>query len=106
MMNVKATYVAYREILDNAAQTKGKITNDAISKPKTIVEAMETFFGLFKPATKEAILNEVDFDNFKKIVEKKNAMPYDSNSPNFDTPKELEEVRVEVADYKSKQKTI
>jgi cobaltochelatase CobS len=106
MMNVKATYVAYREILDNTAQSKGKITNDAISKPKTIVEAMETFFGLFKPATKEAILNEVDFDNFKKIVEKKDKMPYDSNSPNFDTPKELEEVRVEVADYKSKQKTI
>jgi MoxR-like ATPase len=106
MINVKYTYVAYREILDGSAKSKGKLTNDAISKPKTIEESMETFFGLFKPATREAILNEVDFNNFKKIIEKKNAIPYDASKPDFDTPKELEEVRLKIEENESKQKTI
>jgi hypothetical protein len=106
MINVKYTYVAYREILDGSAQPKGKVTNDAISKPKTIIESMDTFFGLFKEATREAILNDVKYDDFKKIVDKKNAMPYNSKEPDFDTPKELEEVRLKVDEYESKQKTI
>jgi cobaltochelatase CobS len=106
MINVKATYVAYREIKDNTAQQKGKVTNSAITNPKTIVESMETFFGLFKPATKEAILNDVDFEAFKKVVQEKDTKPYDANNPDFDTPEELERVRLEIEYYKSTQKTI
>ena len=67
---------------------------------------MDTFFGLFKPATKEAILNEVDFEGFKRIVEEKDAKPYDPNNPDFDTAEELERVRLEIEYYKSTQKTI
>lgn len=106
MTNVKATYVAYRTIEDGTATMKGKISNDAISKPKTIVEAMENFFGLFKQASKEAILNEVDFDEFKRVVEEKNYMPFNPEAPDFDTPQELTEVEKVIADYKASQKTI
>lgn len=104
MTNVKATYVAYREVKDNIAQKKGKIDTSAITNPKTIVESMENFFGLFKPATKEAILNEVDFNQFKRVVEEKNKMPYDPSNPNFDTQDELQFVQKEIKDYKAKQK--
>lgn len=106
MTNVKSTYVAYREVKDNIAKQKGKISSDAITNPKTIVESMENFFGLFKPATKEAILNEVDFNQFKRTVEEKNNMPYDPNNPNFDTPQELQMVQKVIADYKAQQKNI
>ena len=106
MTNVKSTYVAYREVKDNIAKQKGKISSDAITNPKTIVESMENFFGLFKPATKEAILNEVDFNQFKRTVEEKNKMPYDPNNPNFDTPQELQMVQQVIADYKAQQKNI
>jgi cobaltochelatase CobS len=106
MGNVKSTYVAYREVVDNVAQQRGKISNDAITNPKTIVESMENFFGLFKPATKEAILNDVDFPRFKAIVEEKNKMPYNSSAPNFDTDAELMEVQKVISDYKATQKTI
>ena len=106
MTNVKSTYVAYREVKDNIAKQKGKISSDAITNPKTIVESMENFFGLFKPATKEAILNEVDFNQFKRTVEEKNNMPYDPNNPNFDTPQELQMVQQVIADYKAQQKNI
>lgn len=106
MTNVRATYVAYREVMDNVAQKKGKLGADAISNPKTIVEAMENFFNLFKLATKEAILNEVNFDQFKLIVEEKNNMPYDPNNVNFDTAQELVEVQQVIKDYKAQQKNI
>jgi cobaltochelatase CobS len=106
MTNVKATYVAYRTIEDGTATMKGKLSNDAISKPKTIVEAMENFFGLFKQASKEAILSEVDFQGFKRIIQEKNNMPFNPDAPDFDTPQELTEVERVIADYKASQKTI
>jgi cobaltochelatase CobS len=106
MTNVKSTYLAYREVLANSEQKRGKLGVDAISKPKTIVESMENFFGLFKPATKEAILNEVDFNQFKRIVEEKNNMPYDPNKIDFDTAQELQMVQQVIADYKAQQKNI
>jgi cobaltochelatase CobS len=106
MTNVKSTYVAYREVVDNIAKQKGKISSDAITNPKTIVESMENFFGLFKPATKEAILNEVDFNQFKRTVEEKNKMPYVPDNPNFDTTQELQMVQKVIADYKAQQKII
>ena len=106
MINVKATYVAYREILGDIVVNKGKLNNKAIKDPKTIVESLETFFTLFKPSIREALLNDVNFDGFKRIVEEKNAMPYDSTNPNFDTPSELKEVREVIEKYKASQKTI
>jgi cobaltochelatase CobS len=106
MTNVKETYVAYREVLANSGKSMGKLGVNAISKPKTIIESLETFFVLFKPATKEAILNEVNFDEFKKIVEEKNLMPYDPAKVNFDTAQELKEVQKVIKDYKAKQKNI
>ena len=106
MINVKATYVAYREILGDIVVNKGKLNNKAIKDPKTIVESLETFFTLFKPSIREALLNDVNFDGFKRIVEEKNTMPYDSTNPNFDTPSELKEVREVIEKYKASQKTI
>jgi hypothetical protein len=103
MINVKATYVAYREVLSNVTIVKGSLSNQAISNPKTIVQSMETFFGLFKPTNKQAIMNEVDFEGFKRIVEEKDTMPYDPAKPDFDTPEEIEEAQTIIEDYKASQ---
>jgi len=91
MINIKATYNVYREILNNSKMSKGKISNQAISKPKTIIEAMDYFFQLFKPSTRDVLIQEVDYDGFKKIVQEKDNMPFDPNKPDFDTPQELAE---------------
>jgi len=106
MINVKATYIAYREVVGDIVINKGKLNNKAIKDPKTIIESMETFFTLFKPSIKDALLSDVDFDGFKKIVEEKNAMPYNEMNPNFDTPSELKKVREVIEKYKESQKTI
>ena len=103
MINVKATYVAYREVMSNISVTKGNLNNQAISNPKTIVQSMETFFGLFKVTNREAIVKEVDFDGFKRIVQEKDTKPYDPAKPNFDTTAEIKEAQTIIEDYKATQ---
>ena len=49
MTNVKSTYLAYREVLSNSAQKRGKLGVDAISNPKTIVESIPLNASFFNP---------------------------------------------------------
>jgi len=105
MINAKATYSEYRLIKSNSAKGKGALdANTAISSPKTLIDTMENFFGLFKPSTKEAILKDVNFEGFKAIVKSKDDMPFDPQKPDFDTPAEIEEGNRMVREYKEKQK--
>jgi len=110
MINVKWTYLAYRQVVGNKPtsgtelQGVGKLGNQAITRPKTIIDAMDTFFDLFKDATKSSILADVDYEGFKKIVLEKDAMPYDEANPNFDTAKELSEGKAVIERYKKSQK--
>jgi hypothetical protein len=85
-------------------QGVGKLGSQAITRPKTIIDAMDTFFDLFKDATKSSILADVDYEGFKKIVLEKDAMPYDEANPNFDTAKELSEGKSVIERYKKSQK--
>ena len=65
---------------------------ELVNKPKTIIESMESFFNLLKPTQKDAIMKDTDFDGFKKIVLKKDKMPYfEDKKNNYDTPDELNE---------------
>jgi cobaltochelatase CobS len=110
MINVKWTYLAYRQVVGNKPtsgtelQGVGKLGSQAITRPKTIIDAMDTFFDLFKDATKSSILADVDYEGFKKIVLEKDAMPYDEANPNFDTAKELSEGKAVIERYKKSQK--
>ena len=103
MINAKYTYLTYRDLIRGGKTVKGKITGQAISSPKTIIETMDNFFGLFKPTTKEVLMNAVDFKGFKKIVEEKNKMPFNPDAPDFDTPAEIQEGNRMVAEYKALQ---
>ena len=110
MINAKWTYLAYRQVKGNIPigssklQEVAKVGNQAIKNPKTIVQTMEDFFKLFKESTKDALLSDIDFEGFKKIVEEKNKMPYNENNPNFDTPSEIAEAKKIIEDYKESQK--
>ena len=104
MINTKATYITYRDIMDNVKKSKGNLSGQAISSPKTIEETMDNFFGLFKPSTRQQIMDAVDYKDFKKIIAEKNKMAYNSDAPNFDTPAEIANGNIMVADYKAQQK--
>jgi cobaltochelatase CobS len=104
MINTKATYVTYRDIMDNVKKSKGNLSGQAISNPKTIQETMDNFFGLFKPSTRQQIMDAVDYQEFKRIIAEKNKMAYNPAAPNFDTPAEIATGNQMVADYKAQQK--
>jgi hypothetical protein len=54
---------------------------------------MDNFFGLFKDVPRNTIIQGVDYEGFKKIVEAKNKMPYNPDMPDFNTPDEEREAR-------------
>ena len=111
MINMKFTYLAYREVKGSVKNVSildketGK-SKEAISNPKTVIQAMETFFALFKPAQIQPLKDKCGFDAFKRVVEEKNKKPYDPLKPNFDTDQELEEGRNIVEAYQAKNKNI
>jgi hypothetical protein len=74
-----------------------------ITNPKTLVDALNTFFELFKPSTRSALLAELDIDGFKRIVAEKDKMPYDPSAPNFNTPAEVQEAQQMIAKYEATQ---
>lgn len=99
MINVKATYCAYRAVVDKVLEKKGNIQNSAITNPKTIIESLEDFFGLFKPTTRETIEREVNFEAFKQIVAEKNKMPFNPDAPDFNTQAEIIEANQMIKTY-------
>jgi cobaltochelatase CobS len=106
MINAKETYRTYRDVLDDMKNNNV----DLVTNPKTIVDTMESFFDLFKPAIRENIVNAVDFDGFKKIVKEKDKMPWTNSrnqdpnrKPNdFDTASELKEAVGLIKDLEAK----
>ncbi len=103
MINAKATYYEYRKLKSNASTSAGS-ANTAISNPKTLIDTMENFFGLFKQSTRDALLAEVDFNRFKAIVKEKDKMPFNAQAPDFDTATEITEGQDIVRKYKESQK--
>lgn len=93
MINARDTYRTYREVLNEIADDS---SNSIISNPKSLITTFDTFFDLFKPSTKEAIISEVNYEEFKRVLASKDKMKYHgSNSDkanDFDTPAEKQEV--------------
>jgi cobaltochelatase CobS len=93
MINAKETYRVYRDVLEDMKSNKV----DIITKPKTLENTMDALFDLFKPAQKDAIINEVDYNGFKQIVKAKDKMPYihsrNKQMNDFNTPAELKEAQ-------------
>jgi hypothetical protein len=99
MQNLKATYDVYR--IEKEKNDKGMATT--ITNPKTIIDSLNTFFELFKPSTRSALLAELDIDGLKRVVAEKDKMPYDPKAPNFNTPSEVQEAQQMIANYEATQ---
>ena len=101
MENARQTYFTYRKVTQ---KNKKASTASIISMPKTLQNTMDTFFELFKDVQKQAIIQKVDYDGFKKIIAEKNKMVFDENAPNFDTPEELIEGERIVSEFEKANK--
>lgn len=93
MINARETYRYYRDNLDE--QKSGY--KDLITNPKTLIDTMDALFDLFKPAVKDKIIADVDYDGFKKILKEKDKMPYNNSkleqANDFNTKAELVEAQ-------------
>ena len=101
MQNLKATYNVYR--IEKEKNEKGLAT--VITDPKTIIDSLNTFFELFKPSTRTALLAEMDIDGFKRVIAEKDKMPFDPIAPNFNTPTEVQEAQAMITKYEATQLT-
>jgi cobaltochelatase CobS len=101
MENARQTYYTYRDVTQKNKSAK---TSSLITTPKTLENTMDTFFELFKDVQKQAILQKVDYEGFKRIIKEKNKMPFDPSAPNFDTPQELQEGQDIVKTYEEANK--
>ena len=102
MENLRNTYKVFRSV---EAQMASNIPV-AISKPKTLIDGLDTFFLLIKKNQRDSILSKVDYEGFKKVLAVKNTMPYDPLAPNFDTPAEILEAQNMIARNLQKQKNL
>jgi Cdc6-like AAA superfamily ATPase len=102
MENLRNTYKVFRNVESQMASN----IPVAITKPKTLIDGLDTFFLLIKKNQRDTILSKVDYEGFKKIVEEKNKMPYDPLAPNFDTASELTEAQNMIARNLQKQKNL
>lgn len=101
MQNLKATYEIYRiekDKLENGVAT-------VITNPKTLIDSLNTFFELFKPSTRLALIAELDIEELKRVVAQKDKMPYDKKNPDFNTQNEIEEGNKMVETYEKTQLT-
>ena len=87
--------------IEKEKMEKGLAT--VITNPKTIIDSLNTFFELFKPSTRSALLAELDIDGFKRVVAEKDKMPFDKKAPNFNTPSEVQEAQQMIANYEATQ---
>lgn len=93
MINVIETYKVFRSVSSSSTNV-GALSSSAVTKPKTVKDALDNFFNLFKDAPKQAILQAVDYKGFLRLVEEKNKKPYDPDAPNFDTQAEVDEAKI------------
>lgn len=99
MENLRATFEVEVDLM-------GRKKAGVITKPKTIIDALDTFFLLFKKSIRDRLLQVVDYPEFKNIVSQKLKMKVDPNSPNYNTPDEIREAERMIKDYKEKQKKL
>lgn len=87
LANLKDTYKTYRNVVDKKG-VGSQVVDDALTQPKSLIDGVKAFLGLFKPEQQKILKDAMDYDKFLKIVEEKNKLPMNQ----LDTPQEVAEV--------------
>jgi len=91
MMAVRDTYRVFRAY-DTMSPISSATGEPLISSPKSINQAMESFFSLFPENIADTLKEDTNYSDFLQVVTDKNNVPFvDANNMDFDTPKELQD---------------
>jgi cobaltochelatase CobS len=102
MINMKATYIVERQIKEDMANGKSTV----VSYPKTLEDTLNTFLDLFKPSVKQSLISSLPIDEFKRTISDKNKMPFNYQTPDFDTSSEIQEAQGLINAYNARQKQL
>jgi hypothetical protein len=102
MINMKATYIVERQIKQDMANGIATL----VDAPKTLEDSLNTFLDLFKPSVKQSLISSLPIDEFKRTIQDKNKMPFNSTTPDFDTPSEIQEAQGLINAYNSRQQQL
>ena len=94
MIAMKDTYLVYRDI-ENL-----KVKEQTLSNPKTLKQSLDSFLNLFKPEQMVLLQQKTDYNEFIRIIEKKNKLPLDK----LDTQEELDEAQRMIAAHEALMK--
>ena len=94
MIAMKDTYLVYRDI-ENL-----KVKEQTLSNPKTLKQSLDSFLNLFKPEQMVLLQQKTDYNEFIRIIERKNKLPLDK----LDTQEELEEAERMIAAHEALMK--
>ena len=83
MNSMKDTYLVYRDI-ENL-----KVKEQTLTNPKTLKQSLDSFLNLFKPNQIVILQQKTDYNEFIRIIERKNKLPLDR----LDTQDELDEAK-------------
>jgi hypothetical protein len=82
----------------------GKST--VVSSPKTLEDTLNTFLDLFKPSVKQSLISSLPIDEFKRTIKDKNKMPFNYQTPDFDTSSEMQEAQGLINAYNARQQQL
>ena len=102
MINMKATYIVERQVKEDMANGKSTV----VSSPKTLEDTLNTFLDLFKPSVKQSLISSLPIDEFKRTISDKNKMPFNYQTPDFDTSSEIQEAQGLINAYNARQKQL
>ena len=102
LINLKSTYIVYREAMSNALPSSvSQATKDLLKDVKTLKQGVDSFLNLFKPDQITTLKTAMNYDDFIKKIGEKNKLPIDK----LDTQEELEEGGKMVKAYEDKIKS-
>jgi cobaltochelatase CobS len=102
MINMKQTYIVERQVKEDMANGKSTV----VSSPKTLEDSLNTFLDLFKPSVKQSLISSLPIDEFKRTIQDKNKMPFNPQTPDFDTSTEIQEAQGLINAYNAKQQQL
>lgn len=102
MINMKQTYIVERQVKEDMANGKSTV----VSSPKTLEDSLNTFLDLFKPSVKLSLISSLPIDEFKRTIQDKNKMPFNSQTPDFDNSTEIQEAQGLINAYNAKQQQL
>lgn len=100
MLNLKETYIVYRQIEDAKKTGKQNSLEEKLRSPKTLQQGIDSFLNLFKPDQIDQLKVAMDYNKFLTTIKQKDLLDW----ADINTTQEIEEASAMVKRYEDLMK--